>query len=236
MPLLYTVVANKNVVLANHATTIGNFAEVTEQVLCRIDVTKNKKMTYEKDSYKYHYLYTRTGLTFLCITDEEFKQSSAFAYLDSVVEEFEKLFSSRSNFSEPMSLNGRLHPILKAKMKDFNLIEDQNKLMPAGAEASGSEDNKIQKARNVLNETKDKMAETIDAVLERGERLAILDERADNLAQNAVTFKQASRTVRRQMWWQNWKLKIGVGIGILIAIYVIVSISCGGLAWQSCVN
>ena len=43
MPLLYTVVACRNVVLARHATSIGNFAEVTEKVLSRVDETKHKK-------------------------------------------------------------------------------------------------------------------------------------------------------------------------------------------------
>ena len=131
MPLLYTVIARKNVVLARHAMIIGNFAEVTELVLSKIDETKNKKMSYSSDSYMYHYVYAENNLTFLCITDDEFKRSSAFAFLDSIEAKFNAQFVGRSaSTSVPLALNNELSPILAAEMKKFNLIEDQNKLMP----------------------------------------------------------------------------------------------------------
>ena len=131
MPLLYTVVARKNVVLARHAMIIGNFAEVTELVLSRIDETKNKKMSYSSDSYMYHYVYAENNLTFLCITDDEFKRSSAFAFLDSIETKFNTQYAGRNaSTTVPLALNNELAPIFAAEMKKFNLIEDQNKLMP----------------------------------------------------------------------------------------------------------
>ena len=131
MPLLYTVVARKNVVLARHAMIVGNFAEVTELVLSRIDETKNKKMSYSSDSYMYHYVYAENNLTFLCITDDEFKRSSAFAFLDSIETKFNTQYAGRNaSTTVPLALNNELAPIFAAEMKKFNLIEDQNKLMP----------------------------------------------------------------------------------------------------------
>ena len=75
MPLLYAVVARQNVVLARFSLTVGNFAEVTELILSRIDETKNKKMSYSSDSYMFHYICNENyGLRFLCISDEVFRR------------------------------------------------------------------------------------------------------------------------------------------------------------------
>jgi len=238
MPLLYTVVARKNVVLARHATpgVIGNFAEVTELVLSRIDETKNKKMSYSSDSYMYHYVYSDNNLTFLCITDDEFKRTSAFAFLDSIETKFNTQYAGRSTSTTvPLALNNEWAPIFKAEMKKFNLSEDQNKLMPAeeGVEAGTSD--KVQLVRNEVERVKDIMIANVETIMERGERLELLVDKTENLSQQAVTFRRAGRQIHRQAWWENTKMKIAIGLGIILAIYIIVSISCGGLDWNKCV-
>jgi len=238
MPLLYTVIARKNVVLARHAMIIGNFAEVTELVLSKIDETKNKKMSYSSDSYMYHYVYAENNLTFLCITDDEFKRSSAFAFLDSIEAKFNAQFVGRSasSISVPLALNNELSPILAAEMKKFNLIEDQNKLMPIeeGEEAAGTSD-RVQRVRNEVDRVKDIMVANVETLMERGERLELLVDKTENLSQHSVSFRRAGRQLHRTYWWQNTKMKIAVGFGVILGIYIIVSISCGGLDWKKCV-
>jgi len=236
MPLLYTVVARKNVVLARHAMTVGNFAEVTELVLSKIDETKNKKMSYSSDSYMYHYVYAENNLTFLCITDDEFKRSSAFAFLDSIETKFNTQFAGRSaSTSVPLALNNELAPIFAAEMKKFNLIEDQNKLMPVGEGEEAGTSDKVQMVRNEVDRVKDIMVANVETLMDRGERLELLVDKTENLSQHSVSFRRAGRQIRRQYWWQNTKMKIAVAFGIIIAIYIIVSISCGGLDWKKCV-
>ena len=68
---------------------------------------------------------------FLCITDDDFKRSSAFAFLDSIETKFNTQYAGRNaSTTVPLALNNELAPIFAAEMKKFNLIEDQNKLMP----------------------------------------------------------------------------------------------------------
>jgi len=238
MPILYTVISRKNVVLARHATTIGNFAEVTELVLSRIDETKNKKMSYSSESYMYHYVYAGNNLTYLCITDDDFKRSSAFAFLDSIESKFKTQFHGRStsNITIPLALNTEMAPLLAAEMKKFNLAEDQAKLMPVSEGDEAGSSDRVQIVRNEVDRVKDIMIANVETLMERGERLELLVDKAENLSQNSVSFRQASRTLRRQMWWQNTKFKIAVIVAIPVAIYIIVAISCGGLAWPKCVG
>lgn len=238
MPILYTVVANKNVVLARHATTIGNFAEVIESVLSRIDASKGKKMSYSSDSYMFHYVLSDQNLTFLCITDNEFRRTSAFDFLDAIQEKFAITFRRRSAIASntvPMSLNTDFSPIVASEMKKFNLTEDQNKLMPAGEGEESASTDKISRIRGDVETVMHKMEENVEAIVTRGERLELLMDRSEDLSQNSIEFKRAGTTLQRRMWWQNWRLKIGVGLGIIIGIYIIVSISCGGLDWRKCV-
>lgn len=69
MPLLYSVVARSMTVLARYAICAGNFAEVTEQILGKINTNEASKLTYSHASYLFHYI-TEAGIIYLCITDD----------------------------------------------------------------------------------------------------------------------------------------------------------------------
>ena len=66
MSILFSVVARRNIVLARHAEVVGNFSEVTEQLLAKIDSTENLKKSFSHGKYLYHYA-SHNGLIFLCI-------------------------------------------------------------------------------------------------------------------------------------------------------------------------
>lgn len=66
MAILFSVVARRNIVLARHADCVGNFAEVTEQLLSKIESVENVRKTYSHGRYLYHYV-CYNGLIFMCI-------------------------------------------------------------------------------------------------------------------------------------------------------------------------
>ena len=65
---------------------------------------------------------------------------------------------------------------------------------------------KVERVKDEVARVKDIMVTNIEALLERGERLDLLVDKTEQLSSNAVTFKQASRTLARRMWWQNFKV------------------------------
>ena len=79
------------------------------------------------------------------------------------------------------------------------------------------------------------MRANIDAVVDRGERMELIVDRAEALSNESVRFRTGARNVRRQMWWENTKVKVVVALIVLVVIYAIVSASCGGLDWPKCV-
>lgn len=89
----------------------------------------------------------------------------------------------------------------------------------------------------------------------RGERLELLVHKTENLSNNvrllftflilrillynifkATTFRNTSRHLARSMFWKSVKLYVIIGVVLTVIIYFIVSMACGGLAWQNCVG
>jgi len=50
------------------------------------------------------------------------------------------------------------------------------------------------------------MIENIDKVLDRGERLELLVDKAENMQGNTFRFRKQARRYRTIMWWRNVKL------------------------------
>ena len=55
--------------------------------------------------------------------------------------------------------------------------------------------------RNDVRDTTDVLKVTVDKLVDRGDRLAELSARADDLNQSSVHFHQSSRKVHRRMLW-----------------------------------
>lgn len=50
------------------------------------------------------------------------------------------------------------------------------------------------------------MIENIDKVLERGDRLELLVDKASNMQGNTMRFRKQARRFRNTVWWKNVKL------------------------------
>lgn len=71
--------------------------------------------------------------------------------------------------------------------------------------------------------------DNIKKVLERGEQLNSVEDKAKELHELAVEYKETAREVRRKMWYQNMKIKLGIlGILLLILALIIWTSICHG--------
>lgn len=68
MPILYSVVSRGTTVLTRYAECVGNFAEVTEQIISKIS-SENHKLTYSHGNYLIHYI-AQDRIIYMCITDD----------------------------------------------------------------------------------------------------------------------------------------------------------------------
>lgn len=74
MPLIYAIVANGTVVLAEHSSNTGNFANVARRILEKIP-PKDSRMSYVYDRHIFHIM-VYDSITYLCMADEDFGRRS----------------------------------------------------------------------------------------------------------------------------------------------------------------
>lgn len=219
MPLLYSVIARGTTVLAKHATCTGNFAEITEQILAKIP-PDDDKLTYSQGPYLFHYI-CENRIIYMCITDDDFQRSRAFLYLNEIKRRFHAAYGQGAQTALAYAMNSEFSRVLSNEMKHYSESKDIDTLS---------------KVHGELDELKDIMVKNIDNVAARGERLELLINKTENLTASSVTFRKTSRNLARSLFWKNIKLYVIVAIILIVVIYFVVSMACGGLAWQKCVG
>lgn len=68
MPILYSVVSRGATFLAKYAECVGNFNEVTSEIIRKIPI-ENHKLTYSHGNYLIHYI-SQDKIIYMCITDD----------------------------------------------------------------------------------------------------------------------------------------------------------------------
>jgi t-SNARE complex subunit (syntaxin) len=91
----------------------------------------------------------------------------------------------------------------------------------SGGASNRSSNTKIEQTQKQVNEVIDVMKDNVNRVLERGDRLADLDERADALQFGAHQFQATAKKVKRKYWWKNLKMWIIIGVIVLVIIAII---------------
>ncbi|KAK2707560.1 vesicle-associated membrane protein 7-like [Artemia franciscana] len=218
MPILYSVIARGKIVLARFATCSGNFGEVADQILPKIDSADASKLTYGLGEYMCHYI-VEDKVTYLCITDTDFERSKAFMFLNEIKKRFKISYGSNVYTALPFAMNAEFSRILSSQMRFFS---------------DPKESDKIVKVKEDVDELRNIMVQNIESLTTRGERLELLINKADNLNASSVTFSSTSRHLARSMFWKNIKIWAFSSLLLLVIIYFIVSMACGGLSWQNC--
>ncbi|KAJ3450282.1 vamp (vesicle associated membrane protein) [Anaeramoeba flamelloides] len=83
-------------------------------------------------------------------------------------------------------------------------------------------ENKTEKIRKEVDEVKNVMSQNLDKVIDRGNKIENLEERSNALEQNSAVFKKKAKTVKRKMWWQNFKLSFILFLIFAVIILIIV--------------
>jgi len=228
-PILYSLIARGNSILTRQASCAGNFAAVTDQILAKIP-HEDAKMTYSHGSYLFHYI-SEKRIIFMCITEDNYERSKAFAFLSEIKKRFMNQYGERVFTALPYAMNSDFSSTLMAQMRYFSELPSPSHTNLG----SGADNTKISKVQGQVDELKGIMVKNIDQIAARGERLELLVNRTEDLQANAVTFKRTSRNLERSMCMKNAKLSIIIAVIAIAIIYFVVCACCGGLDWKTCV-
>lgn len=195
---------------------------------------QDNKKTYLSDGAAYHFAVSPgIGATFLAISDAEFDRDLAFSFLTGVQNRFLRDFDAKEVAAAgPFDMQAAFNGVLEREMRRRNDEADAR----ARAHARENEEpDRIERMRGEVEQVKGIMVQNIDAIMERGERMELLVDKAENLSNSSVSFRQASTRVRRKAWWENVKMRVVMAVVLVVIVYAIVSASCGGLLWPNCV-
>lgn len=220
MPILYTVVTRGPTVLARYAECVGNFAEVTELIVPKIQL-EDHKLTYLHGNYLIHYI-CDNRVIYLCITDDRFDRPKAFMFLREVQQRFIANYGLTVATAIAYAMNSEFSRVLSSQMRSYN--------------EGGQQLDAISRVNGEMDELRDIMVKNIENITNRGERLELLINQTETLRNSSVTFRQTSRNLARTMFWRNVRMYFLVAAILLFVIYVIVSMACGGLLWSSCIH
>ena len=131
-----------------------------------------------------------------------------FAFLGELQRRFTSLPSSSSISDVPAhGMQGSFSPIISELMDTYNTSPPVDEL---------------ERAKGELAQVKDIMVQNVEQILSRGERIELLVDKTDTMANQATAFRRGARTVRRQQFWRNQKimlLSVVVGLVLLRPIH-----------------
>ncbi|KAJ9082823.1 hypothetical protein DSO57_1000808 [Entomophthora muscae] len=108
--------ARGSTILAEHATSTGNFTTVTQNILEKIP-PGDSKLTYVYDRYLFHYV-SENEIVYLCMAEETFGRRIPFAFLEDVRRRFVQSYSEDFVRSAPVYGINEFSKILHSRM-DF---------------------------------------------------------------------------------------------------------------------
>ncbi|KAH7825303.1 vesicle-associated membrane protein 7E [Monocercomonoides exilis] len=215
MPIIFSLVARGQYIIADASQQSGNFKQVAQRILAKMSQT-DSKMSYQHDEYTFHYEVSNQ-LVFMCLTDHNFDRRVAFSFLSDA----KQLFISRYGVSVDISSS--------YQFRDFN--GELKRLMN---QFSAQSSDRIARAKADVDVLRGAVEENIDRILDRQEKVELLVDRSESLAQGSIQFRKKSTQLKKSMWWKNCKLWIVIIIILLILIFFVVVVACGGFTFSRC--
>lgn len=147
MPILYSVISRGTTVLAKYAECVGNFAEVTEQVMVKIKA-ENHKLTYTHGDYLIQYI-CEDRIVYMCITDnvspqelaieclrcdallnlcfglQEFERARAFLFLNAIKRKFIETYGLQAATALGYAMNTEFSQVMAVQQRHYSESKDK---------------------------------------------------------------------------------------------------------------
>ncbi|KAK3732248.1 hypothetical protein RRG08_030591 [Elysia crispata] len=208
MTIHFSCVARRTTVLCSSQTGSGNFNDIIDSMLPNLPGYSDGKRTYTSNNYDFHCL-IENGILYVCATDSGVKKEQPYGFLAEIKRRFQSSsFASRAITAGPGDLDADF---------DFVLSQQMQKFSQPGAGKSSA----LATVQAQVEEVKGVMSQNIERVLQRGDKLEDLMDKAEDLEAGAATFQKTSKKIRKRYWWRSTKMTIILVCVVLVLILVI---------------
>lgn len=237
MPLLYCFIGRPSIPLVEHSKPgcTGNFSAVTSVLSKRLPVNDGC-VSYLYDAYTFHCL-TSSSLHFVALSTQSFSRSVAFQFLADVRSRFLACYlpQLQSSIATPNNATALPPPTFPSSFSiPLSLQADFSGELARLLARYSTDDERMQRMRDELADTTDSMLHNVDALMQRGERLELLEVKTAQLEGSSLRFKANSWELQRSLFWSNARLSILSAAAACTGLYLLLSMACGGLSLSSC--
>ena len=192
--LPYVAVARGHLIQAQVHAADGNAGLIAASILQRLPRGAAHSFAYD-DGHTFHFSGDAAagGVVFLC-AEKGLGAGPAFAFLERCRRRYEQ------TQSEALPL--------KSFLKRF---EGELAELRSAAEADGGDGAGLEQIEGKLQGIKQVMKESVEKVLDRGERIELLIDRTDHLQHNAFRFAQGSTALKRSLRWRSLRCYLMLG-------------------------
>ena len=220
MAILYALVARGKTVLAEYTFTSGNFPTITRVLLGKIypEGAMERRMSYVYDLYIFHCV-ASDGILYLCMCDDPnaSKRRLPFAFLEDVRQRFRATYGDAVHTAIAFAMNDEFGRTLQRQMDFYN-------------GPSADQFAQIHQKNDAVVKV---MVQNIEMVLERGEKLELLVDKADQLRTSSFAFEKTSRKLKDAMFWKKVKVYLLMCAALALLCYMI-SVAACGFAYERC--
>eukprot|EP00629_Pelagomonadales_sp_RCC1024_P009438 CAMPEP_0119269064 /NCGR_PEP_ID=MMETSP1329-20130426/6615_1 /TAXON_ID=114041 /ORGANISM="Genus nov. species nov., Strain RCC1024" /LENGTH=215 /DNA_ID=CAMNT_0007269055 /DNA_START=168 /DNA_END=811 /DNA_ORIENTATION=+ len=215
MEVIYVAVSRGVNVLAEHTDPQhrGNYETVTRQILRRIGEGGSRLAQLKYDDHTFHYSVVE-GVTYVVMTAESAGSRLPVAFLEDVTRAFRGAYGDEAPMAAiAFEMNAGFEPTLKRLCASYKKGE-------SGGDVIGA-------VRSKLDDTREVMVENIDRLLERGEKIELLVDKAENMQQQAFKFERSAVSLKRTMCCKRCKVYFFFAFLALVLAFFAGAMACG---------
>ena len=210
--IIYMLIAKDDKPLCEYSNYTGTFNQICLNYIKNIQTNSSKAL--KVDDFMIFYMNER-NITFMIMTGKSYPKEGALGCLESIKREFNSTYEGRDfNGELNFGLNDEFSEKLKLKFDYFNEHKDIT-------------DDKLDQLKEQMSLMKDEILNASGLLDNRGDKIKVLDDKADILSRDSNIYYRQSKRVKKAELKKKIKLIAGISVACLIIIYLLISLFCG---------
>ena len=210
--IIYSLIAKNEKPLAEFSYYTGTFSQACLNYLKKIEPNTSKAVKI--DDFNLFYI-NENNISYLILAGKLFQKEGAIGCLESIKREFNATYVGRDFDGElAYGLTDEFKEKLKLKFEYFNQHKEVT-------------DDKLEQLRDDLALMKDEILNASGLLDERGDKIKVLDDKADILSRDSNTYYRQSKRVKQAEKCKKIKYYVGISLAVLLVIYIIFGMICG---------
>jgi hypothetical protein len=214
MSFVYGLCAYNQVPLAEYnAGTGGNYQKVARELLAKLKFD-NSRVAFDQEKFVFSCISETNHVAVIILSDRGVNANTRFYAVDQIRQRFVTMYLSVMNRAGEFSKSGEFGPEIQRIFRECQ--------SPSAA--------KIAQINANLANAQQVMSENLSKALERGEKLEVMESKAQDIRASSQQFSREATSLKNAMCIQRYKWWVigGVVVVVVIVIIVVVVVGVGG--------